>query len=157
MIMRGKYVAIKLSPEDRIELEKFSTKGIHSVRLVNRAKIILALDEANGPKKETQTQIATRIGTSYQTLSITKKDCLTAKTVAEFLQRKKRQTPPTPPKITGEIQTHIIALACTKPPKGYAKWTLQLLANKSVELKYIDTISNMSVQRILKKQKQNPT
>jgi len=131
MIIRGKYVAIKLSPEDRIELEKFSTKGIHRVRLVNRAKIILALDEANGPKKQTQTQIADRIGVSYQTLSTTKNDYLTTKTVAEFLQRKKRQTPSTPPKITGETQAHIITLACSEPPKGRAKWTLRLLANKA--------------------------
>jgi len=153
--MRGKYVNIKLNPEDREELEKFSKKGTHSVRLVNRAKIILALDEANNPKKETQTQIATRIGVSYQTLTITKKDFLTTKTISDFLQRKKRQTPPIQPKITREIQAHIIALACTDPPKGYAKWTLQLLANKSVELHYIDNISNMSVQRLLKKQKLN--
>lgn len=153
--MRGKYVNIKLNPEDREELEKFSKKVTHSVRLVNRAKIILALDEANSPKKETQTQIATRIGVSYQTLTITKKDFLTTKTISNFLQRKKRQTPPIQPKITGEIQAHIIALACTNPPKGYTKWTLQLLANKSVELHYIDNISNMSVQRLLKKQKLN--
>jgi len=150
--MKGKYVSIKLTPDQQIELEKFSTKGIHSVKIVNRAKIILALDESKNPKKETQTQIAKRLGISYQTIAITKKDFLNAPNIPNFLKHKKRQTPPTPPKITGETEAHIIALACTKPPKGYAKWTLRLLANKTVELEYINTISHTSVSKVLKKQ-----
>ena len=54
-------------------------------------------------------------------------------------------------KVTGEVEAHIIALACGKPPKGYAKWTLRLLADKSVELGYVDSISHTQVGRILKK------
>ncbi|MCL2134443.1 MAG: helix-turn-helix domain-containing protein [Candidatus Bathyarchaeota archaeon] len=155
--MRGKYVSIKLNQEDRDQLEKFSTKGTHSVKLINRAKIILALDEAKERKKETQTQIAKRIGVSYQTINNTKKAFLAAENITKFLQRKKRQTPPIAPKITGETEAHIIALACSKAPQGYAKWTLRLLANKSVELGYIDSLSHMSVKRLLKKANLNPT
>jgi transposase len=150
--MQGKYVSIKLTPDQRLELEKFSAKGVHSVKIVNRAKIILALDESKEPKKETQTQIAKRLYTSYQTIAITKKDFLNTPNISDFLKRKKRTTPPTPPKITGETEARIIALACTKPPKGYAKWTLRLLANKSIELDYINTISHTSVSKLLKKQ-----
>jgi hypothetical protein len=67
------------------------------------------------------------------------------------LKRKKRETPPVKPKITGEVEAHIIALACSEPPKGYAKWSLRLLADKAVELEYIDEISYVSVGAVLKK------
>lgn len=67
------------------------------------------------------------------------------------IQRKKRETPPVEAKVTGEVEAHIIALACGDPPKGYAKWTLRLLADKSVKLGYIDSISHTQVGRILKK------
>ncbi|MFA5738303.1 MAG: helix-turn-helix domain-containing protein, partial [Bacteroidales bacterium] len=67
------------------------------------------------------------------------------------LYRKKRETPPVEAKVTGEIEAHIIALACGDPPKGYAKWTLRLLADRSIQLRYIDSISHTQVGRILKK------
>ena len=66
------------------------------------------------------------------------------------LSRKKRVTPPVEAKVTGEVEAHIIALACAEPPKGYAKWTLRLLADRSVKLGYIDSISHTQVGRILK-------
>jgi hypothetical protein len=69
----------------------------------------------------------------------------------ETLRRKKRETPPVPAKITGDVEARVIALACSNPPKGYAKWTLRLLADQTVELGYVETISYVSVARILKK------
>ena len=56
-----------------------------------------------------------------------------------------------PAKVTGEVEAHIIALACSEPPEGYARWTVRLLAEKAVELDFIDSISAMTVQRLLKK------
>ena len=67
------------------------------------------------------------------------------------INRKKRETPPVPAKVTGEVEAHVIALACGKPPEGYAKWTLRLLADKTVELGYITSISHVTVSNILKK------
>ena len=63
-----------------------------------------------------------------------------------FLQRKKRVTPPVEPKITGEIEARIIAHACGEVPKGCARWTVRLLAEKSVELQIVDSISFKSGQ-----------
>ena len=63
---------------------------------------------------------------------------LVAESVTAFLQRKKRETPPVQPKITGDVEAHIIALACGPVLEGYAKWTVRLLADKSVDLNYID-------------------
>jgi hypothetical protein len=153
----GKHRNVLLTESDRAELKKFSTTGMHSVRLVNRAKIILALDKSTEHKKETHHTIATRLNTSCQTIHDTKQAYLNSKNIQEFLQRKKRQTPPVAPKITGETETHIIALACSKAPKGYAKWTLRLLADKSVKLGYADSLSHMSVKRVLKKHNLNLT
>jgi len=80
----------------------------------------------------------------------TKKAFIAAESICEFLQRKKRETPPVKPKITGEVEAHIIALACSPVP-GCAKWGVRLLADKCVELNYIDSISFKPVQRVLKK------
>ena len=142
---------IILTAEQRKEFEKFSKSGVHSVKLVNRARIILELDTSEGRKATKQEKIAIRVGVSRQTVNEAKQDFLAAESVAAFLQRKKRDTPPVAPKITGDVEAKIVALACSEVPQGYARWTLQLLANRSVELNYIDSISDMSVHRLLKK------
>jgi AAA+ ATPase superfamily predicted ATPase len=146
-----KRTQITLTAKQRQELEKFSTTGVHSVKLVNRAKVILALDTSTGRKAENQSKIAEHVGLSRNAVSEIKRDFIEAESVSSFLQRKKRMTPPVAAKITGEVEAKIVALACSAVPKGCARWTLQLLADKSVELKYIDSISDMSIHRLLKK------
>jgi len=147
--MRRKRIELKV--RERAELEQFCGKGVHSVRLVNRAKIILALDQSGGRIAEKQKVLAKRIGVSRQTIIDARDTFLVLKSVPLFLQRKKRQTPPVAAKITGELEARIIALACGKVPKGYSHWTLRLLAEKCVELQYSDTMSHMSISRLLKK------
>ena len=142
---------IKLAVNERTELKRFCSTGVHSVRLVNRAKIILALDTSGGRKAERQAAIAQRVGVSLQTVNNAKRDFLEAENTAAFLQRKQRETPPVPPKITGELEARIIAMACGEVPKGYARWTLRLLADKCAELGYCDTMSHMTISRLLKK------
>jgi len=142
---------IILTAEQRRELEKFCKTGVHSVKLVNRARIILELDTSDGRKATKQEEIVTRINVSRQTVNGVKRDYIAARSVSAFLQRKKRETPPVHPKITGDVEAKIVALACGEVPMGCARWTLQLLADKSVELNYIDSITDMSVHRLLKK------
>jgi hypothetical protein len=153
--MRGKHVKIELNANARSGLEKFSKTGKHSVKLVNRAKIIPELDEAGGRTPLTQTQIAEKTGAARQTVNDTKQTFIAAESIPEFLRRKKRGTPPAAPKITGEAEAHIIALARSPVPQGYAKRTVRLLAGKCVELNYIDLIPFKSVQRVLRKQNLN--
>jgi predicted XRE-type DNA-binding protein len=155
--MRGKHIIVELSAITRSELEKFVKTGKHSVKLVTRAKIILELDEADGRNPLTQTKIAEKLGVSRQTVNDVKKAFIEAKNIYEFLQRKKREMPPLKPRITGEVEAHIIALACSPVPEGYAKWGVRLLADKCVELNYIDSISFKSVQRVLKKHNSSRT
>jgi hypothetical protein len=140
-----------LSAEQRDELVKFAKNGVHNAYLITRAKTILALDRSNKKDHLRITRIGEQVGLSRQAVYDIKADFIKAPTVKEFLTRKKRATPPVEAKVTGEVEAHIIALACSEPPAGYAKWTLRLLARKSVELNFLASVSHMTVSRILKK------
>jgi len=142
---------IVLSLEQRQELERFSETGIHSAKLIKRAKIILALDTSEGRKAMKQSEIAEQNHISRQNIIEIRKTFFEADSVTAFLQRKKRTKPPVAPKVTGDIEAYIIALACSKPPEGYARWNLVLLADRSVKLNIIDSLSPATVGRILKK------
>ena len=142
---------ITLSAEEREKLLKFSKSGVHSAMLIRRAKVILALDRSNKKDHLRIGRICEANGISGRGLCDVRNDFLKAKSVEEFLTRKQRETPPVEPKITGEVEAHIVALACSKPPEGYARWTLRLLADKAVELHYINGISHTAVNQLLKK------
>jgi transposase len=142
---------IKLSEGQRKELERFSKTGVHSAKLIKRAQIILLLDTSQSGKAVKFEEIAQRFSVSMTTITKVKTAFIEAENVATFLQRKKRNTPPIEPKITGEIEARIIALACGEVPEGCARWTVRLLAEKSVELKLIESLSHMSVHNLLKK------
>ena len=142
---------IKLTAKERAELERFCSTGVHNVRLVDRAKIILALDISGDRTPERHEAIAQRLGISRRTVNNARDDFLAAGSIAVFLQRKQREAPPVSPKVTGELEARLIALACGKAPKGYSRWTLRLLAEKSVELHYFGSLSHMTISRLLKK------
>lgn len=142
---------ILLKEEQRAELEQFAKNGTHNVHLVTRARTILALDRSNKKDHLRMTKIGDQVGLSRQAIYDIRNDFLNSATIGDFLTRKKRETPPVPPKVTGEVEAHIIALACSEPPKGHARWTVRLLAEKVVELAYVDSISFKTTQRVLKK------
>ena len=152
---------IKLSDEQRNELEKILKKGTHSAKKVTRVNILLFLDDLNhwptSPKyKPTIESIAYKCGVSSTTVYNVIKQYGEGGLEA-VLTRKKRETPPIQPIITGEIEAHIIALACSTPPEGYTRWTLRLLENKVVELGIVDKISDNTIGRMLKKTKSDRT
>ena len=146
---------IKLTAQERADLKRYCSSGVRNVRLVNRAKIILALDTEGGRIADRQESIAERLGVCRQTVNTVKRDFLAAENVTRSLQGKPRETPPVPPKVTGEMEARIIALACGPAPQGCVRWTLRLLAAKCVELCYSDTMSHMTVSRLLKKRNLN--
>lgn len=141
---------IKLSRDDRAALKKYISTGTHSAKLIRRAQILLALDTSYGRIPEKEQRIAESMGVSRQTIQVVKNDFL-QRGKDGFLERKKRETPPNEPKVDGNLEAHMIAICCGEPPKGYARWTLRLIADKCVELGYIDSISHMTVKRALKK------
>jgi uncharacterized protein YerC len=142
---------IILTEKQRKELEKFSRTGVHSAKLIKRAEIILLLDTSKSGKAVAFEEISKRLGISVTTITNVKKDFFAAEDVKVFLQRKKRDAPPVTPKITGDVEARIIALACSKAPEGCARWTVRLIAEKTVELQIVDSLSFKSVHRLLKK------
>jgi hypothetical protein len=148
---------INLNKEQRETLEKFANTGVHSAKLIKRAKTILALDRSNKIEHLRIGRICEQIEISREALNVIRKDFLTSESVEMFLQRKKRETPPVPPKITGDVEARIIALACSEVPEGCAKWSLKLLSERSVELGIVKELSQRSVHRVLKKHSINLT
>jgi hypothetical protein len=140
-----------LKDEQRAELNKYVKSGVHSAMLIRRAKVILALDRTGKKDHLRVGRICEAQGVSRQGLNDIRNDFLSAESVEEFLTRKKRETPPVPAKVTGEVEAHIVALACGKAPEGNGRWTLRLLAQKSIELEIIDSISHVTIGNILKK------
>jgi transposase len=94
-------------------------------------------------------EIANALNTSSTTVMNVKK-AYCEKGTDDTITRKKRSKPPVEAKITGEVEAKIIALSCSEPPAGFSRWTLRLLADKSVELGIIDQISYVSVSSVLK-------
>lgn len=140
---------INLSSKERKELLRVVKGGKHPARAIMRANILLASDRS-GKKPMTVAEIAATFNTTHTTIQTVKRE-YTEHGLERAVTRKKRATPPVPPKITGEVEAHIIAMACGEPPKGYAKWTLRLLAAKCVELGYVSSISHTAVGSLLKK------
>lgn len=142
---------IYLSAEQRAELMAFAKNGVHNAHLITRAKTILALDRTDKKDHLRIGRISEQVGLSRKAVYDIHAAFIASESVTAFLQRKKRKTPPVPAKITGEVEAHIITLACSEPPQGYARWTLKLLASKIVELSIVDELSAKSVERVLKK------
>ena len=140
---------IELSNSDRKELESIVKNGIAPAKTILRANILLASD-----RNSKQNMTVEKIAKAYHTTNTTVQNVRTSFSengLEATLNRKKRETPPVAAKVTGDIEAHVVALACGAPPEGYEKWTLRLLADKCVELNYVDSISHMTVSRILKK------
>jgi transposase len=154
-IMRKSEKKVILPKEDREKLKKIVNTGTRSVKQLKRAKIILELDTSEGRIPIKEASIAEKTGVSRQTVQNVKNEYFSSACLDSLLQRKKRETPPIPPKVIGETEARIIALACSEVPKGFSKWTLRLLAEKSVELQYVEKISHMTVGRLLKKHNLN--
>ena len=143
-----KYV-IDLSNQEKVRLMEIVKKGNSPARTILRANILLASDKQSD-KYMTVSEIANAYRTTPTTVQ-TVRASYCKKGLEATITRKKRETPPIPAKVTGEVEAHVIALACGQPPEGYSKWTLRLLANKTVELGYIESISHVTVSTILKK------
>ena len=140
---------VSLSATERKQLTKIVKSGKMPARTIMRANILLAVDQ-NGKSPMTVQEAAIAFNTSATTVQKVR-ESFAEKGIDATIARKKRETPPVEPKVTGDVEAHIIALACGEPPKGYARWTLRLLANKTVQLGYVESISHTQVGRVLKK------
>lgn len=151
--MRKKKYHVRLSPDERKSLLDIISKGSAPAKAIRRASILLAADENDAGGGKSEAEIAELFHVHLNTVHTTRKQ-YSENGLDAAVKRKKRETPPVEPKITGEVEAKIIALGCSAPPEGRARWTLRLLADKSVELQYIDSISHVSVMSLLKKRTQ---
>jgi hypothetical protein len=145
--MQKKYV-VRLSDEERDTLKEVVNKLKGTGQKVRRAQILLKAD-ANGPSWSDK-KIADAFACRTRTVENIRQR-LVEHGFDETLNGKKRAAPPTEKLLDGKQEAKIIAMRLGPPPKGYANWTLRLLARKVVELEIIDSISHETVRRTLKK------
>lgn len=143
---------ITLTEDQKKFLKNYISKGVRPIQAVKRARILLEADDSSGSRPPKESVIAEKVGVSLPTVKAVKKAFHNqGKNVEAVVLRKKREKGPRKIKVTGDVEAHLIALSCSPAPEGYARWTVRLLADKMVELRYVDDISPMTVSRTLKK------
>lgn len=147
--MKNQKYSVKLTTEQRKELEKISKSKNAKELTKQHAKVLLNLDE-NGENPLTVEQTAKKCKLHIENIYKIRKQFV-VEGIDRALYRKKRETPPIEPKITGEVEAHIIAIACSAAPGGRKAWALQMIADKIVLDGILPSISDVSVMRTLKK------
>ena len=142
---------IYLSEEEQEYLKQIVKCGVHNSHEINRARVLLMLDRTGKSDHVRYKRTAEYVGISVQAVYNMRDEFLETHDIEAYLTRKKRETPPIAPKLDGEGESQVIALACSEPPKGHSRWTVQLLRDKVVELGFVDNISPMTIYRLLKK------
>jgi transposase len=148
--MKQKY-HVKLSEAERTKLKKQKESQKVSLEAKKRAHALLELDESNEQTAMSSKKIAAKVGLSAGCIDKYRKQYATSG-LEKMKIRKKRESPPVPAKVTGEVEAHIIAVACSEPPDGRSEWTMQMIANKIVLEGIVESISDETVRRVLKKQ-----
>jgi transposase len=144
----AKYI-IHLSKSERDALMQIIDKGSHTSQTFRNAYILLNCDEGKYSEKVTNEQISKVLKVGMRTIDRVKKRFI-EEGFEECLERKP-STRVYEKTMDGDVEAKLVALCCSKPPKGFAKWSLRLLADKAVELKYVDHISHETVRTVLKK------
>lgn len=141
---------VTLEPEERQQLHDLIAAGQAAARKLAHARILLKADAADGGPAWPDGQIADALEVSTDTVGRVRQRFVELGLDAA-LDRKRRERPAREIKLDGRAEARLIALACSPPPEGRAVWTMQLLADKLVELEVVDSISDETVRLALKK------
>lgn len=148
---RPKEHVVTLAAGERAKLTRVVSRGTHPARMITRARILLELDESDGPASDRRV-VAERAGVSEGTVYlVAKRFTESSGDVEEVIGRRKRVSPPVPAKVTGDVEARVIALACTKPPEGYDRWSLRLLEKHVVLTDGLPPLDHSTIGRVLKK------
>lgn len=148
---RPKEHIVALTGDDRAGLTRVVSRGTHPARMIARARILLALDESEQPAPDRRV-VAERAGVSTNTVYlVAKRFAETGGQVDAVIERRKRVTPPVPAKVTGDVEARVIALACTKPPQGFDRWSLRLLEKHVLLTQGLPPLDHSTIGRALKK------
>ena len=141
---------ISLNDEQRQRFEDITRHGHASARKIRHAQVLLLCDVNRPAGRLTRDQVAERLDMHVNTV-----DRVRRRFVVEgeepALNRKARLTPPTPAKIDGVVEAHLVAICCSKAPEGRTRWTLQLLADELKERGLVASVCIETVRRSLKK------
>ena len=140
---------IKLSQEELKELRSIINKGSHTSQTFRAAYILLNCDEGDFSEKITNEQISKVLKVGMRTIDRMKKRFIDEGLEAVLERRPSSRIYDV--KIDGDVEAKLVKLCCSEPPAGFAKWSLRLLADKMVELQYVESISYVSVGNVLKK------
>jgi transposase len=149
----AKYI-VTLTIEERKQLLELIGKGKAAAQKIKHANILLASDE-NGENLSAE-KIAKAYRCHSQTIYGIRRRFV-EQGLEAALDRKKRTTPPVPPKMDGRAQARLVALACEETPEGISRWSLRLLGEKMVDLGVVASLSHETVRRTLKKTNCVPT
>lgn len=141
---------VTLDKQERRMLQEIATRGKHSSQKVLNALILLGCDE--GPFQDRKLTAEELVG--VLPVSMRKIDRVKRRFVEHGLEEalvKRKAERQYLRKADGDFEAHLVALSCSEPPSGHARWSLRLLADKMVELEYTDSISYETVRRVLKK------
>lgn len=154
--MANKKFIVKLGEEERKRLEDLISKGKASAKVILKARILLKADRSEAGDGWSDAEICKALDTNV-TMVARVREKLVTEGLDAVLARKKRQTPPIQPIFDGERQAQLIALACSEPPAGHARWTIRLLAEQVVERRIVEAAHFNTVGRALKKTTSNRT
>src|SRR6202167_755089 len=159
-MMAGKEISVKkcvvrLSTDEREQLEALIRKGKSPAQRLLKARILLKADVSEAGEGWRDGWIIEALETSPSMVYRVRKQ-LVEEGFEAVLSRKQRATPAVARIFAGEKEAKLIALACSKPPKGRVRWTLRLLENKVAELGIVDRASDSTIGRVLKKTSSSP-
>jgi transposase len=146
--MPAKRYKVTLEPDERGELEKLISRGKGAARRLAHARILLHADQGEGRPGRIDAEIAEAVGVSVATIERVRQ-----RFVEEGLETALSPRPPCRlylRKLDGEAEARLIALACSPPPEGRARWTLRMLADRMVVLGHIEAVSHETVRMTLK-------
>jgi len=150
-----KTYVVRLSGEERERLKTLIRKGKSPARRLLKARILLKTDASEAGEAWSDSRIIEALDASASMVYRVRKQ-LVEEGLEAVLSRKQRATSAVSRIFDGEKEAKLIALACSKPPKGRARWTLRLLENKVVELGIVEHASDSTIGRTLKKTLSNP-
>ncbi len=145
-----KRYVVRLSAEERLALEAMIRKGKSPAQRLLKARILLKADASEEGESWSDSRIIEALETSISMVYRVRKQ-LVEEGFEAVLSRKAPAAPAVPRIFDGEKEARLIALACSKPPEGYARWSLRLLETKVVELGIVEAASDSTIQRVLKK------
>ena len=149
-----KYI-VTLTAEERRALSELIAAGKAAAQKLVHARILLKADAADGGPAWPDRRIAEAIEVSDATIERVRRRFV-EQGLEAALARTPQDRPSRLPKLDGRAEAHLIALACSKPPEGRSQWTMQLLADRLVELQVVESISDEAVRRTLQETRSSP-